>query len=131
VVFSGPGDVEDAPQPSVVKVFSVEGIGPKARAAWARGKQAAVRVRLSHSGRATVVMRARIGKRSVVIARASQSAAGGGTVSLPLRLSKTARAVLGREGVLRASVRVTVPGAGAAQSASFVLRSEKAKAGRR
>jgi hypothetical protein len=131
VLFSGPGDVEDAPQSAVVKVFRVEGVGPKARATWARGGRASVRVRLSHSGRATAVMRARIGKRSVVIARASQSAAGGGTVSLPLRLSKAARAALGREGVLRATVRVTVPDAGGAQSASFVLRTAKAKAGRR
>ncbi len=133
-VFSGPGDVgdvEDGSQSPVVKVFRVEGVGPKTRATWARGGRAAVRVRLSHAGRATAVMRARIGKRSVVIARASRSAAGGGTVSLPLRLSKTARAVLGREGVLRATVRVTVPGAGAAQSASLVLRTAKAKAGRR
>jgi hypothetical protein len=133
-VFSGPGDVgdvEDGSPSAVVKVFRVEGIGPTARATWARGGRAAVRVRLSHSGRATVVMRARIGKRSVVIARASKSAAGGGTVALSLRLSKAARAVLGREGVLRASVRVTVPGAGGAQSASFVLRTAKAKAGRR
>jgi hypothetical protein len=134
VVFSGPGDVgdvEDGSPSTVVKVFRVEGVGPKARAAWARGGRASVRVRLSHAGRATAVMRAQIGKRSVVIARASRSTAGGGTVSLPLRLSKTARAVLRREGMLRTTVRVTVPGAGGAQSASLVLRTAKAKAGRR
>jgi hypothetical protein len=133
VAFTGPADVDaDASQPTtLVKVFSVEGIGATARATWARGRQASVRVRLSHPGTATAVMRARIGKRSVVIARVSRTAADGGTLSLPLRLSTKARAALRREGLLRTTVRVTVPGAGGAQSASFVLRTAKAKAGRR
>lgn len=131
ISFNGPGDVDEAAEPTVVKVFSVAGIGTRARATWARGGRAAVRVRLSHPGAATAVMRARIGKRSVVVARTSRRAAGGGTVSLPLRLSRRARAVLRRQGVLRTTVRVTVPGAGGAQSASFELRTAKAKRGRR
>lgn len=134
VAFTGPADVEgdDAAKPTtLVKVFSVEGIGATARATWARGRQASVRVRLSHPGTATAVMRARIGKRSVVIARVSRTAKAGGTLSLPLRLSRRARTALAKQGVLRTTVRVTVPGAGGAQSASFDLRTAKAKAGRR
>jgi WD40-like Beta Propeller Repeat len=132
--FTGPADVDPdaASRPAtLVKVFSVEGIGATARATWARGRTASVRVRLSHPGTATAVMTARIGKRSVVVARVSRTAKGGGTLALPLRLSKRARTALAREGVLRTTVRVTVPGAGAAQSASFVLRTAKAKRGRR
>lgn len=131
VSFTGPGDVDDAAEPALVKVFSVAGIGTRARAAWARGGRASLQVRLSHPGTATAVMRARIGKRSVVVARASRRAAGGGAVSLPLRLSRRAQRTLRRQGVLRATVRVTVPGAGGAQSASFELRTAKAKRGRR
>jgi hypothetical protein len=131
VTFTGPGDVDDAAQPATVKVFSVAGIGARARAAWVRGRRAAITVRMSHGGTATAVMRARIGKRSIVVARASRRAAGGGTVSLPLRLSRKARAALRKHGQLRTTVRVTVPGAGGAQSATFVLRAAKPKGARR
>lgn len=131
VVFAGPGDVDDAAQPAVVKVFGVTGIGTRARARWARGARAAVQVRLSHAGTATAVMRARIGRRSLVVARVSRRAAGGGTVALPLRLSGRARTALRRQGALRTTVRVTVPGAGGAQTASFTLRTAKAKRGGR
>jgi len=131
VSFTGPDDVDDAAQPPVVKVFSVAGLSARTRAAWARGARAPVSVRLSHGGTATALMRARIGTRFVTVARASRRASGGGTVALPLRLSARARGVLRRRGALRIRVRVTVPGAGAAQSASFVLRTAKAKRGRR
>lgn len=131
VVFTGPGDVDDAAEPAVVKAFSVAAIGTRARARWTRGGRAAVRVRLSHAGTATAVMKGQIGKRMVVVSRASRTTGGGGTISLPLQLSRRARTVLRRQGALRMRVRVTVPGAGGAQSASFVLRTAKGKGGAR
>lgn len=131
VLFTGPGDVDDAAEPAVVKVFSVAGIGTSTRARWARGSRAAVTVRLSHAGKATAAMQARIGKRMVVVSRASRTTGGGGTISLPLQLNRRARTVLRKQGSLRMRVRVTVPGAGGAQSASFVLRTAKGKGGGR
>lgn len=125
VSFTGPGDVDDAAEPGTIKVFSVAGIGTKTRAAWVRGRRAAVSVRLSHAGTATASMRARIGKRTIVVARSSRRAAAGGTVSLPLQLNSKARVALRRQGRLRVTVRVTVPGAGGAQRATFVLRAAK------
>ncbi len=122
VTFTGPADADDRAQPPVVKVFSVGAIGTKARAAWARGRRAAIGVRLSHGGTAKAVMRARIGRRTVVIGAATRKAAGGGELSLPLQLSRRARAALRRQGSLRVKLRVTVAGAGGAQTATFTLK---------
>lgn len=122
VTFTGPADADDPERPQVVKVFSVGGIGTRTRAAWARGRRAAIGVRLSHGGTAKAVMRGRIGRRTVVVGSATRKAAGGGELSLPLQLSRRARTALRRQGSLRVTLRVTVAGAGGAQTATFTLK---------
>ncbi|HST38310.1 MAG TPA: hypothetical protein VLK58_02310 [Conexibacter sp.] len=122
VTFTGPADADDPQQPQVVKVFSVGGIGTRTRASWARGRRAAIGVRLSHGGTAKAVLRARIGRRTVVVGSATRTAAGGGSMSLPLKLSRQARAALRRQGSLRVTLRVTVAGAGGGQTATFTLK---------
>lgn len=104
-VFSGPGDLADA---DVVRaaVFAVRPLTAAQRRQLARRGRVVLRVRVSEPGAVEARVRARIGRRAALVARARRVARRGGTVRLPLRLAPRARAHLRRHGRLRIAIAV-------------------------
>ncbi len=88
----------------------------------ARSGVLALRVRTLRAGIVRVSIRAKIGKRARTVARGSKRASKPGPATVRVRLSRTARRWLRRNGAVRLAVRVTQPGAGQSRSMSLVLR---------
>ena len=131
VVFHGADDVDEPVTTPTAKVFFVQPLGAAARRALARGKSATLKVRVSDAGRVSALVQAKVGKKTVRAGSAARTVAGGGTVSLKVRLNAKARKQLRRAGSLRVTVRVTWSRLGGAQRASFVLSAPGARGGRR
>jgi hypothetical protein len=98
---------------------------------WARSGAVTLTVRASEAGKVSAQVRAKVGKRTVVAARASKTATEGGEVSLTLRLSSVARKHLRKTGKLPVTVRVTYSGSSGAQSTSLTLKRAVARRGGR
>jgi len=126
-VFSGPGDVDEEAGKETIPVFSVKAIKAAQQRTWARTGRVTLTIRASEAGKISAQVKARIGKRSVVAARASKTAAAGGEVKLTLRLSKAARARLKKAGKLPLTIRVTYSGTKEAQTTSLTLKRAAAK----
>jgi hypothetical protein len=104
-VFNGPGDQVDAPPP--VARQSVLRITAKQRRAFARRGRIVLRVRANANGVVTATARARIGRRTVRVARSTAATRSGRIVRVPLNLSRRARAVLRDGRRLRVAVSVS------------------------
>lgn len=129
--FTGPGDDEERLTPHTAPVFRVAPIRARQRARWAESGRVTLLVHVSHAGRVRAVVRAPIGRRNVRVAVATRRASEGGTVRVPLRLSRRARAHLRRKGALRVRVGVSYSRQPGAETASLVLRTTKARGGSR
>ncbi|MBB4661623.1 hypothetical protein [Conexibacter arvalis] len=130
VVFTGPGDVEDDGGSATEPVFSVRPLTGRQRRAWARTGRVRLTVRVSEAGRVRGRVTARLGKKRVVVARASRTARDGGPVALTLRLSAAARKSLKRNGRLTVRIIVTYgPSAGERQAATTTLRTVRGSRG--
>ncbi|HST42053.1 MAG TPA: hypothetical protein VLK58_21215 [Conexibacter sp.] len=103
--FGGPGDV-DEPAPPVAR-HSVASFTARQRSAFARSGRAVLRVRANVSGTVTATASARIGRRTVRVARSSASVRGGATVRLPITLSRQARNVLRSRKKLRVAITIS------------------------
>lgn len=100
--------------------FAVPGLSAKQRAALARGRTVALRVRVNRAGRVTLTARAKIGGRTRGVGSSSALARRAGAVTLRLRLSRPARRHLTRSGAL--NVALAVRFAGARESRDLTLR---------
>ncbi|MDO8188294.1 hypothetical protein Q5424_17985 [Conexibacter sp. JD483] len=103
-VFEGPGDELD-PAPKVARL-TVTGFTAKQRRAFARSGRIVLRVRANERGVVTATGRARIGRRTVRVARSVAAVRSGGTARLSLSLSRQARAVLRSRRRLRVTITV-------------------------
>ena len=111
----GSGDLVGGRRPSL----RLGGLSAGQRAALARGRSVVLAVRVNRPGRVSVVGRARLRSRSVVVARGSGRAVRAGTVRVRLRLSRPARrAVVKRR---RLGVELAVSFAGVGERRSLVL----------
>lgn len=104
------------------ETFRVSAISSSEAKRWARTGRLALRVKVSGPGRVAAVVSGRLGKRSTTVARASTRARASGTVSLTLRLSKTARSYLERHGRLPLKVAVTYSKASVTKRTQVTLR---------
>lgn len=102
--FEGDDDTLD-PVPPASRI-TVARITAKQRRAFARSGSLVVRARVNVRGVVTATATARVGRRSVRVARTKQAALDNTTVSLPLRLTRGARRALRRTGRLRVTIRV-------------------------
>jgi len=102
-------------------VFHTFALGSKKLARWAKTGVVELRVRASDAGRLTARVRGRLGKRTVVLAKASKRLGAGGTAELRLRLSGAALAALKRNGHLRVAIRVSYSRVGGAETAHVTL----------
>lgn len=91
--------------------LTVQAVTARERRSFAAGKRLDLRLRVTRGGTATVTAKARIGKQTRTVARASQRKQSAGTIKLGLRLSKVARRELTRTGRLRVTVTVRHTGA--------------------
>jgi hypothetical protein len=85
-------------------------LSASARAALARSGRTTLVVTTSRAGTVTVVARARVGKRTIIVGRASARAGKAGVVRVTLRLSKAARRQLSQRKTLRVQLAVTFTG---------------------
>lgn len=92
------------------------------RAQLAATGSATVKVKVTVGGRVTVTASGQIGKRRVVVAKATTTAPGAGTVRLTLKLSKTARAQLTKKRKLALTVSSTLDGAQSASRSTVTLQ---------
>lgn len=120
-IFSGPGTIDDQAAPRLLAVFRVAPITRAQQRAWARTGRLRLAVRISSRTRVTARVRGKVGSRQREIARASKSAAGGGTVFLTLRLSAAARRQLRSTGRLRVTVAVSSSAGGPAERTTVTL----------
>jgi hypothetical protein len=104
-VFNGPGDVQDAAPP--LPRYSVVSITAKQRRGFARSGRTVLRVRATANGVVTATGRARVGRRTVRVARSTAAVRGGTTVRVPLSLSRQARNVLRTKRKLRVVISVS------------------------
>ena len=111
--------------------FRVGSIGAKARKRFARTGRLTLKLNLGRSGDVAASARAKIGKKTVTVARDRAEADGAGTTELTLRLSKAARRALENKGTLRVTIRVTYSENDRTRSTTLVLRAPKAQTGRR
>jgi hypothetical protein len=93
-----------------------------ARGRLARGRAVQLTVRVNRAGTLRLAATARVGERMRVIARDSERASGAGTERLRLRLSRAARARLGRGKALRVSLDVRFTGVREPERLAFTLR---------
>lgn len=91
--------------------LTVQAVTARERRSFAAGKRLDLRLRVTRGGTATVTAKARIGKQTRTVARASQRKQSAGTIKLGLRLSKAARRELTRTGRLRVTITVRHTGA--------------------
>ena len=120
--FVGPGDVDEQAQPRTAAVMSVAGLSARQRRTWATRGRVTLRVRVSRAGTVRATVRGRIGRRWVRVAQAARTAREGGTVRVPLTLSRAARRHLRRHGALPLRIAVRYSAGGGAQQARLTLR---------
>ncbi|MGH9031618.1 MAG: hypothetical protein ACRDZV_05760, partial [Acidimicrobiia bacterium] len=125
VWFVGEGDAAPGLRPR----FHVRRLTRRQSTRLARGRRAALRVRVNQPGKVTVRMRAKIGKRRRQVARGSRRARQAGTVRIILRLSKPARRRLARG--RRLPVSVLVRFAGVREAERLTLRPRRSGRGAR
>lgn len=132
VGFTGPGNVVEQASPGAKKppAFRVGAISRKARVRLARTGRLTIAVRVGAAGTVSAEMRAKIGKRTQTVARASRTAGKAGSVRLTLRLSKAARSELRQGRRLRVRTVVRYSKVSGAKQASFTLAGAKQKGGR-
>jgi hypothetical protein len=127
-----PGSLSAEPEGDVGNAtFRVRSIGAAARRRFARTGRLTLRINLGRSGDVAASARAKIGKRTLTVARDSAEADGAGTAELTLRLSKAARRALTNKGTLRVTIRVTYSENERVRSTTLALRAPKGQAGRR
>lgn len=111
--------------PAAQKVgFKVSSISAAARRSWARTGRTSLKVRVTAGARITATTK--LAGKTVSTARATRSIPG--TAKLTLKLSKSAKARLKRNGRLKLTVTVAVSGADKARKATVTLTKPKAKA---
>lgn len=103
--FDGPGDTED-PAPVEARQRLLK-LTAKERRGLARRGRVSVRVTVSEPGMLIVTASARVGGRTVRVARSSATVGKKGTVRIPLALSKAARTQLRRQRRLRVTFTST------------------------
>jgi len=132
ISFTGPGNVVEQAPPGAKKppAFQVGAISRKARAQLARTGRVTLTVRVGAAGKVSAAMRAKIGKRTRTVAKASRTAGKAGSVRLTLRLSKAARNELRQGRRLRVRTVVRYSKVRGAKQASFTLVGAKQKRGR-
>jgi hypothetical protein len=86
--------------------FQVSAISAGQARSWAKTGRLRLRVRVPAAGRVQATVSARLSRRTSKVARAAVSAQRSGTVSLALRLSKTARSYLDRDGQLPVTIDI-------------------------
>jgi hypothetical protein len=104
--------------------FSVARLSRRQLTRLARGRAVPVRVRVSRPGKVTLRARAKLGKRMVTVAGASKRARKAGTVTLQLKLARSARRALARKG--RMNVRLAVRFTGVREARTSMLRLRRA-----
>lgn len=102
--LDGPGDAEE-PAPTVARQ-KVQRLTTAQRKAFARRGRTVLTVRTNAKGVVTATVRARVGRRTSVVARSVRAVRGGASARLPLALSKAARAELRTNRRLRLVISV-------------------------
>lgn len=120
--FNGSGDLASGPRAT----FSARRMSRAARNRLARGRSAVLRARVSRAGRVSVLARARIGGRRVVVARGARHVRRRGHIDVPLRLSRRGRATLSRSGRLTLVLTVRFTGAAAVERQMLTLSGRRA-----
>ncbi len=115
------GDARPGRRPS----FSVPRLSRRQLTQLARGRAVPVRVRVNRPGMVTLRARAKLGKRMRTVAGASKRARKAGTVSLQLKLSRSAGRELARRG--RLNVGLAVKFAGVREARTSMLRLRRAR----
>jgi hypothetical protein len=105
-VFMGLGNLAPLPRPA----FSVRRLSKAQRAKLAQGRAVKLGVRVNRPGKVALSARAKLGRRSQIVARSSRTARKAGMVNLALKLSKAARGRLARTGTLRVTLSVRFAG---------------------
>jgi hypothetical protein len=122
-VASGGASNGDA-RPGRRASFSVARLSRRQLTRLARGRAVPVRVRVSRPGKVTLRARAKVGKRMLTVAGASKRARKAGTVTLQLKLARSARRALARKG--RMNVRLAVRFTGVREARTSMLRLRRA-----
>ena len=111
--------------------ITAKGLSARARKALARGRKTALTVRVNKAGRIVVRGKARIGKRSAMVVKASKRARSAGKVRVPLQLSKAGQRQLARVGRLKVALTIRFSGAREPEVLSLALvRASKSGRGR-
>ncbi|MFA4929232.1 MAG: hypothetical protein WC558_11995, partial [Patulibacter sp.] len=106
--------------------LTVRAVSARDRRSFAAGNRLNLRLRVTRGGTATATAKARIGKQSKTVARASKRKQGAGALQLGLRLSQAARRELTRTGRLRVTITVRHPGA-SSRTTAFTLTTKKGR----
>jgi NHL repeat len=115
-VDSSHGDLRPRRRPS----FSVARLSRRQRAQLAHGRRVMVRVRVTRAGTVRLAARAKVAGRMRTVARASKRVRRGGTVRLPVKLSRTSLRELAGDG--RLNVRLAVRFTGVRETRVSTLR---------
>lgn len=130
ISFSGPGDVDEQLEAPSVPVFRVATISSRQRRILAERGRVKLSIAVSDAGTVDARARARIGRRTSTVAKASRTAPEGGLVRLTLRLSRAARARLRRTNRLRLTIAVAYSQSDEQQTTTFTLKRETRKSRR-
>lgn len=106
--------------------LTVQAVTARERRSFAAGNRLNLRLRVTRGGTATVTARARIGKQTRTVARATQRKQAAGGLKLGLRLSTAARRELTRTGRLRVTITVRHTGA-SPRTTAFTLTTKKGR----
>jgi hypothetical protein len=127
--FSGPGDADEPEPPTAsIRLAKVTAAGKRRLA---RGHKLTAVVRATTAGRVTATLRYRVGKRWVKADAAGTGLAKAGTARVAVRLSRTARRRLARNGALRVRLEVAQTGGAEPRQVTFTVKGKKAAQGRR
>jgi len=121
--FDGPADADEPERPWAADPKVTLGrLSAAVKRRLAAGRAIRLPLRATARGRVSATATARIGGRWVRVGSARASLPRAGRATLPLRLSKRARATLARRGALRVRIVVVHAGAAGAARTTFVLK---------
>lgn len=117
--YDGPDEMGPDPVVGAVTLVKVTRAQLKS---FARTGRLTLATRVNTSGKVSVTASAKIGKRTVAVARGAKAASKAGTVRIPIRLSKAARKQLRAKKKLRTAIVVSFSQASGIKRTTLVLR---------
>lgn len=123
-LIDGSDEEEPATNAPVQPRFTVAKVSAGQLRTLARGGRTTVAVKVNTQGRVGVVLRAKLGRRSKLVASGARTANRAGTVKVAVKLSPAARAALKRSGRLRVTMSVSFTDA-SSKSRVLTLRASR------